>query len=58
MHTRTRVPVNVRSPFASNVPLLEAGDLPGDDDWAFLESVRRDPLGDDDFDMSVHPDLD
>ncbi len=39
-------------------PLLEAGDLPGDDDWAIVESVRRDPTGDGDLEMVFHPDFD
>jgi hypothetical protein len=27
-------------PTPSQVPILEAGDLPGDEDWAVLESLR------------------
>jgi len=27
-------------------PLLESGDLPGDDDWSLLETLRFDEAGD------------
>lgn len=43
-------------------PLLEAGDLPGADDWSVLETLRFDDLGDFDEDrlasVTVAPSFD
>jgi hypothetical protein len=34
----------------ARIPILEAGDLPGDEDWAVLESLRSDCGVDPEFD--------
>jgi hypothetical protein len=41
--------------FPNNVPLLEAADLPLDEDWSLLGCLPRD---DDDFEISFSPDVD
>ena len=35
-----------RAMFDPTFPLLEAGDLPGNDDWSVLETLRSDDAGD------------
>ena len=35
-----------RTMFDPTFPLLESGDLPGNDDWSVLETLRSDGAGD------------
>lgn len=56
MRARIRATVTTGPPAPPPIPLLEADDLPGDEDWTLLSGFARDDV--DGCEVSVQPEFD